>query len=210
LWATRKIGALLNSIRLHGENPELVDSIVRLSTRYGIITPYTSFLIEENDIFTAQGRDEAREQAGREMDALDDTASGGFAVGAADTALSLEEAEVAQAPMPQTITLGEKADGDASGGLIANEPMSATEINAYYDSTQPIQVIGDRTFLFREGTTWIDSTYDASTMELTEIIFLSDEYFDLLDEYPEIGQYLTLGEHIILVIEGTAYEIKPE
>jgi len=43
LWATRKIGALLSAIRLHGEDPELVDSIVRLSIRYGIITPYTSF-----------------------------------------------------------------------------------------------------------------------------------------------------------------------
>jgi Ca-activated chloride channel family protein len=209
LWATRKIGALLNSIRLHGESDELVDSIVRLSTRYGIITPYTSFLIEENDIFTAQGRDEAFEQAGRDLDALDDTASGGFAVGAADAAISLEEAEVAQAPMPQTIVPADKALA-GNGGLVANEPMSATEINAYYDSIQPIQVIGSRTFLFREGTTWIDSTYDASTMELTEVIFLSDEYFDLLDEYPEVGQYLTLGEHIILVIEGMAYEIKPE
>src|SRR5690606_32238980 len=60
LWATRKIGALLNAIRLHGENPELVDSIVRLSIRYGIITPYTSFLIEEQDIFTQTGVEAAQ------------------------------------------------------------------------------------------------------------------------------------------------------
>jgi Ca-activated chloride channel family protein len=52
LWATRAIGHLLTEIRLHGENPELVQSVVNLSIRYGIITPYTSYLIEEDDIFT--------------------------------------------------------------------------------------------------------------------------------------------------------------
>ncbi|MGB9881002.1 MAG: VIT domain-containing protein, partial [Anaerolineae bacterium] len=47
LWATRKIGYLLKEIRLHGENKELVDSIIALSVRYGIMTPYTSFLVDE-------------------------------------------------------------------------------------------------------------------------------------------------------------------
>ena len=50
LWATRAIGHLMQQIRLNGENAELVQSIVNLSTRYGVITPYTSFLIEEDDI----------------------------------------------------------------------------------------------------------------------------------------------------------------
>jgi Ca-activated chloride channel family protein len=46
LWATRKIGFLLDEIRLHGENKELVDEIINLSLTYGIMTPYTSFLVE--------------------------------------------------------------------------------------------------------------------------------------------------------------------
>ena len=50
LWATRKVGFLLDQIRLHGEDSELVDEIVSLSRRYGIITPYTSFLIVEDDL----------------------------------------------------------------------------------------------------------------------------------------------------------------
>lgn len=49
LWATRKVGFLLDQIRLHGEDPELVDEVVALSKRYGIITPYTSFLILEDE-----------------------------------------------------------------------------------------------------------------------------------------------------------------
>jgi Ca-activated chloride channel family protein len=47
LWAQRKIGALLTQIRLHGADRELVDEVVALSTRFGIVTPYTSFLVEE-------------------------------------------------------------------------------------------------------------------------------------------------------------------
>ena len=49
LWATRKVGYLLGQIRLHGEDRELVDEIVHLSKRHGIITPYTSFLILEDE-----------------------------------------------------------------------------------------------------------------------------------------------------------------
>jgi len=47
LWATRKIGYLLKEIRLKGPNQELVDQIIHLSIRYGIVTPYTSFLVTE-------------------------------------------------------------------------------------------------------------------------------------------------------------------
>lgn len=57
LWATRKIGYLLSQIRLHGENREAVDEIVALAIRYGIVTPYTSFLIQEdNDVLSEEGR----------------------------------------------------------------------------------------------------------------------------------------------------------
>ena len=47
LWAQRKIGYLLAQIRLHGAKDELVKEVVALSTRYGIVTPYTSFLVQE-------------------------------------------------------------------------------------------------------------------------------------------------------------------
>lgn len=47
LWATRKIGYLLNQVRLQGADQEMIDQIVRLSIRYGIVTPYTSYLVTE-------------------------------------------------------------------------------------------------------------------------------------------------------------------
>ncbi len=45
LWARRKVGYLLDQIRINGEQKELVDEAVQLAKRYGITTPYTSYLI---------------------------------------------------------------------------------------------------------------------------------------------------------------------
>lgn len=53
LWAKRRVGYLLDEIRLHGEDEELVDEIVELGTRYGIVTPYTSFLVTEEELARA-------------------------------------------------------------------------------------------------------------------------------------------------------------
>src|SRR5262249_25293097 len=45
LWARRKVGFLLDQIRINGEKKELVDEVMTLARRYGITTPYTSWLI---------------------------------------------------------------------------------------------------------------------------------------------------------------------
>lgn len=49
LWASRKIGYLLEQIRLHGENKELIDTIKKLAEKFGIATPYTSYLAQPDD-----------------------------------------------------------------------------------------------------------------------------------------------------------------
>jgi len=50
LWAARKVGALSSDIRLHGPNPEIVNELKRLALRYGILTEYTSYLVQEPNI----------------------------------------------------------------------------------------------------------------------------------------------------------------
>jgi Ca-activated chloride channel family protein len=45
IWARRKVGYLLDQIRASGENKELVDEVVALAKKYGIATPYTSYLV---------------------------------------------------------------------------------------------------------------------------------------------------------------------
>lgn len=48
LWASRRIVDLLDQIDLNGRNQELIKELVGLSTKYGILTPYTSYLADEN------------------------------------------------------------------------------------------------------------------------------------------------------------------
>ncbi len=50
----RRVGDIIDQIDLHGENRELTDELVELSTRYGILTPYTSFLADETTNLHAQ------------------------------------------------------------------------------------------------------------------------------------------------------------
>jgi Ca-activated chloride channel family protein len=45
LWARRKVGFILDQIRVNGEKKELIDEVVALAKRYGIATPYTSHLV---------------------------------------------------------------------------------------------------------------------------------------------------------------------
>lgn len=52
IWAARKLGYLIDQVRL-SDSPagkqEILDEIVRLSREYGIITEYTSFLVDERE-----------------------------------------------------------------------------------------------------------------------------------------------------------------
>lgn len=45
LWARRKVGYLLDQIRVNGEKKELVQEVIALAKKYGITTPYTSYFI---------------------------------------------------------------------------------------------------------------------------------------------------------------------
>jgi Ca-activated chloride channel homolog len=49
LWATRRVGWLLDEMRLHGESAELKDEVTRLSRDFGIVTPYTAYLVVEDE-----------------------------------------------------------------------------------------------------------------------------------------------------------------
>jgi Ca-activated chloride channel family protein len=48
IWATRRIGEIIDELDLNGQNQELVEELVALSIKHGILTPYTSFLADEN------------------------------------------------------------------------------------------------------------------------------------------------------------------
>ena len=170
LWATRKIGYLLNEIRLHGEGRELIDEIVDLSVRYGIMTPYTSFLVEEEqDIFTHEGREEAAQEMWAQATAVPAPAAGAEAVQDAENREALRSAEKAA------------------------------------DSTEQIKYARDKVFVLRDGV-WTDTTYDSS-METVQVGFGSDDYFALIAAQPEWGYYFSVGQEVIVVLDGTAYQV---
>ena len=74
LWAKRKVGFLLENIRLNGHNQELVNEVKRLGMEYGIVTPYTSYLVVEDVKPGSQPRlvPEARERFEKKKEALRD------------------------------------------------------------------------------------------------------------------------------------------
>lgn len=45
LWATRRVGALLDRVRVEGESDELVKAIQDLGLGYGLVTPYTTVVV---------------------------------------------------------------------------------------------------------------------------------------------------------------------
>jgi len=56
LWARRKVGFLLDQIRVNGEQKELVEEATKMAKKYGIATPYTSYLVVPDAVMpVAQG-----------------------------------------------------------------------------------------------------------------------------------------------------------
>jgi Ca-activated chloride channel family protein len=186
LWATRKIGNLLNQIRLHGENSELVDSVIRLSVRYGIITEYTSFLIDEDDIFTDEGRVELGQTFAQE----EAEASGVF-TGADAVDRAAAEGELAAAEAPAAVPMPTAVVG--SGGEIVQ-------------TDEVVQLVGGKTFVWRDGV-WVDTVFDPTAYSPVQVSFLSDDYFDLVDSAPVLGDYFALGQQVIVVHGGEAIQV---
>ena len=179
LWATRKLGYLLTQIRLHGENEEWVNAIIDLSVRYGIITPYTSFLIQEEDILTNTGREEAAEE---------------YMAQPTEPMVGAPAAEKAE------------AEADMRGAGSAAPLTELEEDRESGDVVQTVKHMGEKTFLMRDGV-WIDTTFDPETMSTRKIGFGTETYFELLNARPQWGHYLALGERVIFVAEGEAYEM---
>jgi len=190
VWAGRKIGYLLDEVRLHGEKEELITEIVRLSKRYGIITEYTSFLIREEDMFFAREED----QAGYVLKvarAVGEEKSGAGAVGQAQTAQQLK---------------GQTAGGQ--GGAIA--PGVYFDISGKEVQVQTVKYIGDQTYFIIDGC-WTDARYDPKRHQLIEVKAFSDAYFDILAKSASFGRLASMGSNVILVLDDkTALKISAD
>lgn len=185
LWATRRIGHLLTQIRLKGEQPEWVDAVVALSLRYGIITPYTSFLVEE-DILTSGGR----QQAAQDLMAASPTEDyGEQAVQEAKARQGLGGAE-SMPPAAMELPVSE----DAAGQM----PVTT------------IRYVNDKTFLCRDGSC-TDTVFIPDKMTAINVRFGSERYWKLVQDAPMWNAYLALGTEVTFVSEdGTAYRVQAD
>ncbi len=173
LWATRKIGALLNQISINGPDKETIDQIVKLSIRYGIVTPYTSYLVTEPDVLGVETQQRIAEEEFQAMSTMPAPSSG---AGAVNKAADSDAMSAAEAPV-----------------------QSSVESNA-------VKVVGDRTFLLVDGV-WTDTRFDRNTMTPIKVSFLSQDYFRLSTLSPDVAAALSLGEQVILLINGMAYAV---
>ncbi len=130
LWATRRIGYLIDQIRLYGKNKELVDEIVMLSKKYGIITEYTSFLIDvDYRVPTEELTDKAEHEISKKT-SLD------VGKGAVQQARNLSGMKIAAAPTQGYF--------DAEGKM-----KKVTEV----------MQVGKKSF-FKKGDVWVDSEFE--------------------------------------------------
>jgi Ca-activated chloride channel family protein len=237
LWATRRIGHLLDEIRLRGENKELKDEVVELARKYGLVTPYTAYLIHEDE--RARGVPLARQslpQFGTNAAAFEATeraytqlkrdVSGQSAVAAAryglanrnamqaDAALAAgrQEATVAlSAPASASMPVPTSAGG-APGRVVTmarpSGPASSSSLAAdVVRYGEQSRFVKGRTF-YQNGNRWIDSQVQRQQQaNLQRIQFNSSEYFALLAKEPQVRPWLALGSNVQFVLNGRVYEI---
>jgi Ca-activated chloride channel family protein len=209
LWAARRVGFLLDQIRLHGESQEVREEAATLARRYGIVTPYTSWLILEDEgrrnvaatdrtLQALEADREARAQAGRMYAAARETASGAAAVGDAQAYDTLRRAEKLAAPAAANAKSWRGQAGEEAGGAAAVQ--RAVE-------GQQTQNVAGRTFYANAGQ-WIDArVQERPTAKREKIPFGSEAYFALLDRDPSVAQWLALGRNVVVLVGDTVVEV---
>nr|MCU0406702.1 hypothetical protein [Ignavibacteriaceae bacterium] len=197
----RRIGYLLDQIRLNGENKELVDEITQLAREHGIVTPYTSYLIMEDEEIRLRSNElvdhfqtlppapELRRDVEGDFDAMK------------------------QKSGDRSITASEEVQGLNYAGNIAETKQGSGRMNYRDDSgyernlTQQVRNIQGRA-VYQSGKFWVDSELQNQNLKKQKRIqFNSTEYFKLLKDKPETSQFLALGQNVRFYYDDTFYEI---
>lgn len=237
IWAMRRVGFIIDQIDMHGQNRELVDELVALSTKYGILTPYTSFLADERVPLHALSENSRR--AGESLLGLrvTDGVSGVVQRDAKQRFMSANGAPPASAPAPNFAGgLGRQSSSDrdafetrmrrngysstAGGSGIAGragQPRGAMQgqgppqgLSQESEGIASMRQIGSKTFYFKNNR-WLDSTVkpeeDAKALVVKQF---SDEFFKLArTQKTELNQYLTFRESVTVKLDDKVYRFDP-
>ncbi|MHC4940216.1 MAG: VIT and vWA domain-containing protein [Planctomycetota bacterium] len=200
LWGVRRVGFLMGEVRKNGEKKELIEEIKRLGIKYGIVTPYTSFLVvDERELMRRRlrpatpggGTPQPPEVRARLEETLRD--------------LDVEEADEAEAKsaLDQGAVAGRGAVRASRKGLALKKVKRAAEATG-----RGVKRIDSKTFRFVEGR-WTDLDLLTGVFDGPEVRvkYLSDEYMKLL-ENDRLARLLSVGADVRVVFEGTLYVVE--
>ena len=202
LWATRKVGFLIEDARRAGRPiaGEVRDEIIGLSTKYGVVTPLTAALITED-------------QTPNRVPILGDLPtnsnrfpSGGFGGSGNRDAVNLAGPMGATAKSSAGASTFARATGEAA--VTTSQAQRQLQDGYAAPATRAdTKVLGGKTFVLRDGV-WTDTAFDAAKYPDAKIIkFGSDDYFDLLND-KQIAQWLSAGEQVVWVSGGVAVRVE--
>jgi Ca-activated chloride channel homolog len=188
LWAARKAGALAREIRLRGMNREVLEELKRLALRYGILTEYTAYLVQEPDA-VAQLRVEERllRQPAPEPKA---------AVGVEAVGRARRDAAFSSARSLEAVTVNGTMLADS---IAADRVQLRSGIN-------PTQRVGGRLFMLGSGG-WTDRGHTDS-LRTVRVEPFSAAYVALLHALPELVEPAQLGSTVL--VAGRRVSIKIE
>jgi Ca-activated chloride channel family protein len=205
LWATRRVGEIIDEIDLKGRNEELVKELVELAKEHGILTPYTSFFADD----ATDVRDVARnfDRASRGVESLSDAAGrSGFSQRREKSQLQLAK----QTPAIDAMSLG----GEAASTLNSSGGGNFGGNAYYYDAKEDkgavadnCRQIGRKTFFERGGRLVDSSVTEEQEKGARKIERYSREYFDLIERHGKhVARYLALDEPVVINLGGETYE----
>jgi Ca-activated chloride channel family protein len=177
LWASRKAGALSREIRLHGQTRETIDALKQLALRYGILTEYTSYLVQEPTV-ALRSQAENRVMQAPAAAPADQTGSGA----------------VARAERDRFIIDGVQLE--AVVVTSAQDKARFDEVLRARSGINPTQRVGGRLFIMRDST-WTDLGHGDSLRVVTVAPY-SDAYFALLQALPDLREPAALEPAVLV------------
>jgi uncharacterized protein YegL len=189
LWATRRVGWLMEQIRINGDNKELRDEIIELGTRYAIVTPYTSYLATDGSFVQ-------RPVTGNTF-SMDGASS-------ADSSVMMREerGKTAVKMSVQQNTLQSNTTMASKDKNKAEEPSQV-----YIQNSTTNQYVANKNF-FNQNGNWVDAEFkEEARLPEVKVKFASNEYFDLVNQEPDLAQYFAIAENVTVVWKGKVYRV---
>jgi Ca-activated chloride channel family protein len=223
LWATRRVAAIIDEIDLEGSRENLIQELVELSKRYGIITPYTAFLAEEptsnirpeavlemtrNNLQRLEKQSGADAFAQRSLKSMQGRASNLSAAADSQIAAGLGSSSPADGKFGGGggRNAGAALPAPGIGGGLSGEVKSNS--NRQSNAASNVRQSGDRAFFWRDEK-WVDSTATADQLKSIEVVErFSEKYFQLIEKHRDILQPLLDEEAPLqIVLDNQAYEL---